>query len=82
MMTLNDLKKNETGIITEIRLEGLMKRRLIDMGVTTGASITMLRTAPLGDPVEFYILGYNLSLRKKEAGKILIERAADENGSK
>lgn len=74
MTTLNDLKKNETGVITEIKLEGLMKRRLIDMGVTTGASITMLRAAPLGDPVEFYILGYNLSLRKKEAGKIIIER--------
>lgn len=81
MMTLNDLKKNETGVITEIHLEGLMKRRLIDMGVTTGASITMLRTAPLGDPVEFYILGYNLSLRKKEAGKIMIKKAEGKNGS-
>lgn len=73
-MTLNDLKKNETGIITEIHLTGLMKRRLIDMGVTTGAEVTMLRAAPLGDPVEFYILGYNLSLRRSEAKQILIER--------
>lgn len=79
MTTLNDLKKNETGVITGIRLEGLMKRRLIDMGVTTGASITMLRAAPLGDPVEFYILGYNLSLRKNEAEKILIERIESSN---
>ncbi len=82
MMTLNDLKQNETGIITEIKLEGLMKRRLIDMGVTSGVSVTMLRAAPLGDPVEFYILGYNLSLRKKEAAKILITKADDKNDSK
>lgn len=82
MATLNDLKRNETGVITEIRLDGLMKRRLIDMGVTTGAKITMLRTAPTGDPVEFYILGYSLSLRKKEAGKILIEKTVDTNGGK
>lgn len=82
MTTLNDLKKDEIGIITEINLSGMMKRRLIDMGVTTGAAITMLRTAPLGDPVQFYILGYNLCLRKKEAGKILIEKVANINGKK
>lgn len=82
MLTLNDLKKNETGIITGIALEGLMKRRLIDMGVTTGAAVTMLRTAPLGDPIEFYILDYNLSLRKKEAGKIYIRKVGDDVGSK
>lgn len=81
-MTLNDLRPNETGIITEIHLEGLMKRRLIDMGVTSGVEITMLRTAPLGDPVEFYILGYNLSLRKREAGKILIKKADEKNGNR
>lgn len=82
MITLSDLKKNESGIITKITLEGLMKRRLIDMGVTTGAKVTMLRTAPLGDPIEFYILGYNLSLRKTEASKIYIQRIGDESGSK
>jgi Fe2+ transport system protein FeoA len=56
-----------------------MKRRLIDLGVTTGAQITMLRPAPLGDPVEFYILGYNLSLRRSEARNILIEKVGDTN---
>jgi Fe2+ transport system protein FeoA len=79
MQTLNDLRPNESGIITEIRLTGLMKRRLIDLGVTTGAQITMLRPAPLGDPVEFYILGYNLSLRRSEARNILIEKVGDTN---
>ena len=80
MLTLNDLKKNETGIITEIHLTGLMKRRLIDRGVTTGAAVTMLRAAPLGDPIEFHILGYSLSLRRNEAKKIIIERTTDKNG--
>lgn len=73
-MTLKDLKQNEKGIITAVELTGLMKRRLIDMGLTTGTEITMLRTAPLGDPVEYNVLGYNLSLRKKEADKIIIEK--------
>lgn len=74
MNTLNDLQPNESGIITEINLIGIMKRRLIDLGVTPGTEITMLRCAPLGDPVEFSILGYNLSLRRKEAKKILVEK--------
>lgn len=73
-MTLNDLKQNETGIIISVNIKGLMKRRLIDMGVTSGTAVTMLRSAPLGDPVEYSILGYNLCLRRKEAKKIDIER--------
>lgn len=80
MNTLNDLRPGESGIITEIKLDGLMKRRLIDLGVTTGAKVTMLRAAPLGDPVEYYILGYNLSIRRIEAKKILIEKVGEDNG--
>lgn len=80
MSTLNDLRPGQTGVITEIQLGGLMKRRLIDLGVTTGASVKMLRAAPLGDPVEYYILGYNLSLRRSEAKRILIEKAGEQNG--
>ncbi|MDY3031734.1 MAG: FeoA family protein [Clostridia bacterium] len=72
-MTLNDLQPEQTGIITEIHITGLMKRRLIDMGVTSGTAVTMLRTAPLGDPVEYSILGYNLCLRRNEAKKITVE---------
>ena len=79
MNTLNDLRPHETGIVTEIQLEGLMKHRLIELGITTGAKITMLRTAPLGDPVEYSILGYNLGLRRSQAKKILIERIGAEN---
>lgn len=80
MNTLNDLRPLETGIVTEIQLEGLMKHRLIELGITTGASVTMLRSAPLGDPVEYSILGYNLSIRRSEAKKILIEKVGETNG--
>lgn len=80
MITLNDLCPLETGIVTEIQLEGLMKHRLIELGITTGAKVTMLRAAPLGDPVEYSILGYNLSIRRNEAKKILIEKVGEANG--
>lgn len=80
MNTLNDLLPLECGIITEIHLAEQMKRRLTDLGVTAGARITMLRAAPLGDPVEYYILGYSLSLRRSEAEKIFIEKVSDSNG--
>lgn len=76
-MTLNDLHPKETGIITEIQLDAKMKHRLSALGVTNGAKITMLRTAPLGDPVEYSILGYNLSIRKSEAKKIFIEKVGE-----
>ena len=73
-MTLNDLMPNQSGVIVKLELDGIMKRRLIDMGVTEGAVLSMLRSAPLGDPVEYSILGYNLCLRRSESKKIHIER--------
>lgn len=79
-MTLNDLRPNESGIITQILLDEKMKRRLGALGVTSGEKVTMLRAAPLGDPVEYSILGYNLSIRKSEAKKILIEKVGESDG--
>lgn len=79
MTTLKDLKPGESGIITEIRFAGLMKRRMIDMGVSPGATVTALRLAPLGDPVEYSILGYNLCLRRSDAAKIIIEKGSEAN---
>ena len=69
MPTLNDLKENQQGIILSIGSDGKMKRRLIDMGVTPGTAITLRRRAPLGDPLEFQIMGYRLCIRKSEAKK-------------
>ena len=79
-MTLKDLKSGETAVITDITLGGAAKRRLRDMGVDVGAKIKMLRRAPLGDPMEFLILGYRLCIRKKDAAMIFIERIGISSG--
>ncbi len=70
---LHEFKVNETGIVKKITAEGKIKRRLFDMGVTPGAMITLKKVAPLGDPIEVTIRGYELTLRKDEAKTILME---------
>lgn len=72
-MTLRDLIPGELGTVTSIGEKGSMRRRLMDMGVTPGTSIKVIKVAPLGDPIEINIRGYELSLRKDEAQHILIE---------
>lgn len=74
-MNLSNLKKNESGVISAIRLSGSIKHRLSDMGMTPGATVKMLRLAPLGDPVEFRVLNCNIGIRKKDAEKIFIHKA-------
>ncbi len=69
-MTLNDLKPGEEGIVASIGEKGPIRRRIMDMGVTPGASIKVVKVAPLGDPIEVTIRGYELSLRKDEAKQI------------
>jgi ferrous iron transport protein A len=71
--TLNDLKPGEEGIIIKIFGRGPLKRRLMDMGVTCGAKIKVRKLAPLGDPIEVNVLGYELTIRKEEAKKIIIK---------
>ncbi|MBQ8301898.1 MAG: ferrous iron transport protein A [Clostridia bacterium] len=73
-MTLNDLDINQTGTVTKIVLEKKLKLRLESMGLKKGVSVTKLRSAPLGDPIEFFLLGTRIALRKNEAKKIHIER--------
>ena len=70
---LSDLKKNEKGRVVTIKGNGSIHRRLMDMGLVTGSDIEMQRIAPLGDPVEVKVKGYNLSLRKEEAACIKVE---------
>lgn len=72
-MTLNDLDINQTGTVTKINLDKKLKLRLESMGLRKGVSITKLRTAPFGDPIEFFLLGSRIALRKNEAKKIHIE---------
>lgn len=73
-MKLADLKPGEEGIVISIGEKGPSRRRLMDMGVTPGVSVKVIKVAPLGDPVEVNIRGYELSLRKDEANRIEIEK--------
>ncbi len=72
-MTLAKLMPGQKGRITQIGALGPLKRRLMDMGVVVGEEVTVEKIAPLGDPIEVRIKGYNLSLRKKEANEIQVE---------
>ena len=73
MMTLKDLNPGQQGVVISIGEKGPMRRRLMDMGVTPGTSIKVVKVAPLGDPIEINIRGYELSLRKDEADQIQVE---------
>jgi len=70
---LSEFKIGETGVITNVAGEGRVRRRLFDMGVTPGAEITLRKKAPLGDPLEITIRGYELTLRKDEALLVTME---------
>ncbi|MBE6012627.1 FeoA family protein [Anaeropeptidivorans aminofermentans] len=72
--TLDQLKPNERGSVVKVNGEGMLRRRLFDMGITPGASIIMKKVAPLGDPIEINVRGYELSLRKSEASQIIVEK--------
>ncbi|MCX7781839.1 MAG: ferrous iron transport protein A [Negativicutes bacterium] len=73
MKTLDQLKPGETGVVSKVQGKGPVKRRIIDMGVVAGTPVRVLKLAPLGDPMEVKIKGFNLSLRKAEATLIEIE---------
>lgn len=73
-MTLKDLQPGEVGTIISIGEKGPMKRRIMDMGITPGTTIKVIKVAPLGDPIEINVRGYELSLRKDEAQRIVVEK--------
>lgn len=73
MKKLSEFKKGESGRIAKVGGEGAMRRRLFDMGVTPGADVEMIKKAPLGDPIEVTIRGYQLTLRKAEAACVDVE---------
>jgi len=79
LVRLSELKPDEEGVIAKILGKGLVARRMADMGLTPGTRIRVLRKAPLGDPIEFEVRGYNLSLRRDEASLVLVEVARDES---
>ena len=73
LKTLNELEKGETGLIKNVTGEGRIRRRLFDMGVTPGATVVLRKKAPLGDPIEVTVRGYELTLRKEEAKMVYVE---------
>jgi ferrous iron transport protein A len=73
MKTLKQTKCGETVTVTRLGGEGALKRRIMDMGITKGTSIFVRKVAPLGDPVEITVRGYELSIRKGDAENILVE---------
>ncbi len=73
LTTLDNLKPGEQGIVMQLGGTGDIRRHIIDMGITPGAVIFMRKAAPLGDPLEINVRGYELSLRKTEARCITVE---------
>ncbi|MDO4281574.1 MAG: ferrous iron transport protein A [Peptococcaceae bacterium] len=71
--TLKELSPGQTAKITQIDAEGALKRRLMDMGLTRGSTVTFHKVAPLGDPIQITIRGYELSIRKDEAEHVIVE---------
>lgn len=70
---LDAIQKGETGLVKSVEGDGKIRRRLFDMGVTPGAKVTFRKKAPMGDPIEITIRGYELSLRKAEASLVIID---------
>lgn len=72
-MTLKDVKIGQTVTVKKINGQGATKRRIMDMGMTKGVSVFVRKVAPLGDPIEVTVRGYELSLRKADASMIEVE---------
>ena len=73
MRTLKDAKVGEKTRVIKVHGQGALKRRIMDMGVTKGVEIYVRKLAPLGDPIEINVRGYELSLRKEDASLIEVE---------
>ena len=69
-MTLRDLKVGESGVIAKVNTTGALKQRFMDMGLTKNVEVKIIKIAPLGDPIEIEVRGYNLSIRKADAQNI------------
>ncbi len=76
-MTLNELKTGSSGIITAVGGDGPLRCRLLDMGLIPHTRITLQKVAPMGDPIEIRVRGYELTLRVEEAQKIEVKEAAE-----
>ena len=73
MKTLKEVKVGESAKIVKLHGEGAVKRRIMDMGITKGIELTVRKVAPLGDPIQVTVRGYELSIRKADAEMIEVE---------
>lgn len=72
-MMLEELKPGQESVVVSLGEKGPVRRRIMDMGITPGVSVKVIKVAPLGDPVEVNVRGYELSLRKAEARQIEVK---------
>lgn len=73
---LSQLAIGERGIVQRVNVTGPVRRRFLDLGLVTGAEVTLVQIAPMGDPIAFELRGYRLSLRKTDAGQIWVKRVS------
>lgn len=78
METLRDVKVGSTVTVVKLHGEGAIKRRIMDMGITKGTEVYVRKVAPLGDPVEITVRGYELSIRKADAEMIEVAKGGNE----
>lgn len=78
ILTLNILPLGQSGIIQTVGGEGILRRRLLDMGLTPRTKVMVRKKAPLGDPLEIFLRGYELTLRADEAAKITVLPVGDD----
>ena len=72
-MTINDLRIGQRGAITAVGGEGALRLRLLDMGLIPGTTVSLQKVAPMGDPIQIRVRGYELTIRREDAGMIEIE---------
>ncbi len=77
MRTLRDVKIGESAKVVKLHGEGAIKRRIMDMGITKGVEVYVRKVAPLGDPIEITVRGYELSLRKSDAETIEVKEEGE-----
>ncbi|GAA2936009.1 FeoA family protein [Enterococcus raffinosus] len=76
-VSLDQLNAGEQGIVVNVHGTGAVKRRLMDMGLTKGTQVKVVKLAPLGDPIELRVRGYELSLRKSESEMVVVSKEAE-----
>lgn len=76
-MTINDLKIGQSGVIATVGGEGPLRLRFLDMGLIPGTSVTLQKIAPMGDPIQIHLRGYELTIRREDAGQISLQEVIE-----